>query len=72
MSDERDDRGFAELGAALPAPDLDSTTAERIALRARADLGAGPPKRRFILPIVVGVPALAYVVWTVCRVLDLF
>jgi hypothetical protein len=72
MSDERDDHGSAELGAALPAPDLDTTTAERIALRARADLGAGPPKRRWILPIAVGIPATAYVVWTLCQVLDLF
>ena len=69
MSDDFDD--LADLSRTLPAPDLDATTARRIALRAREDLGKGAPKRRWILPFAVGVPATAYGIYTLLRVLDL-
>lgn len=71
MSTE-DDPELAALRDALPAPDLDPVTAERIALRARAAVGKGVPKRRLVLPIVVGVPAVIYGAWVVCGILDIF
>ena len=67
-----DEADFAALRGALPAPDLDTTTAERIALRARAEVGKGAPKRRLVLPLVVGIPAAIYTAWVVCGILDIF
>lgn len=67
-----DDADFVALGRALPTPDVDATTAQRIALRARVDLGKGPPRRRFWLPILVGVPAAIYAAWAIAGILDIF
>lgn len=39
---DADRAGLAALGQALPALDLDASTADRIARRARPDLGRGP------------------------------
>jgi hypothetical protein len=65
-----DARQVTELGGALPPLDIDSTTAEQIARRARASVGKPPPRRRWILPIVVGVVAAAYAVWMILKAFE--
>ena len=61
---------LAELSQELPALDLDGTTAERIARRARHDLGHGPPLSRVVEPVVAAVVGGGYLVWTVLKVLE--
>jgi len=68
MTDEDD---LHALSRELPAVDLDSTTAERIARRARHDIGKGPPRRRLILPILAALLALGYAVWGVIKLIEL-
>lgn len=60
----------SELGGALAPLDVDATTAELIARRARQSVGKPPPRRRWILPIVVGVAAAAYAVWMILKALE--
>ena len=68
--DDQDAQKVTELGGALPPLDVDTTTAELIARRARASVGKPPPRRRWILPIVVGVVAAAYAVWMILKALE--
>jgi len=68
MTDEDD---LHALSRELPGVDLDSTTAERIARRARHDIGKGPPRRRLILPILAALLALGYAVWGVIKLIEL-
>jgi hypothetical protein len=67
---EDDAKQVGELGGALPPLDVDSTTAEMIARRARDSVGKPPPRRRFLLPIVVAVVAVAYAVWMILKALE--
>ena len=66
-----DAQQLAALASALPAIDLDHTSAVRIALRARQDVGKGPSPKRLVLPIVIGVTAVAYLGWMVAMLVEL-
>jgi hypothetical protein len=68
--DDRDARQLAELGGALPALDLDSTTAEMIARRARDSVGKPPPRRRWILPIAAAILTISYAVWAILKAFE--
>jgi len=65
-----DAKQLSELGGALPPLDVDGTTAEQIARRARASVGKPPPRRRWILPIVAAVAAIAYAAWMIGKALE--
>ena len=69
MTDERDP--VAEASQQLPALDVDATSAQRIALRARADLGRRRP-RKVIEAIVVGVFVAGFLAWAVVKVLSAY
>jgi hypothetical protein len=66
-----DENQLHEISRELPAIDLDATTAERIARRARHDLGKGPPRRRLILPIIAALVALGYAAWGILKLIEL-
>jgi len=66
-----DESQLHELSRELPAIDLDATTAERIALQARQDIGKGPPRRRWILPIIAAIVAIGYAVWGILKLIEL-
>ncbi|CAN5727793.1 hypothetical protein BH11MYX1_BH11MYX1_15600 [soil metagenome] len=68
MTDEDD---IAKLARGLATPDLDSTSAARIAEVARRDVGHVPPKRRLIEAILVGALATATLVWAVLKVVEI-
>jgi hypothetical protein len=68
--DHDDARKVTELGGALPPLDVDTTTSELIARRARASVGKPPPRRRYILPTVVAAVAVAYAVWMILKALE--
>lgn len=65
-----DEKKLAELGGALPALDLDTTTAEQIARRARDSVGKPPSRRRWILPIIAAVVTVSYAVWAILKALE--
>jgi hypothetical protein len=70
MTTEEDVKGLGELSRELPAIDLDATTAERIARRARDDVGKGPSPRRFVEPALAALIVLGYLVWVIIKVLE--
>jgi hypothetical protein len=70
MTPDDDAKKVTELGGALPPLDVDSTTAELIARRARESVGRPPPRRRWILPILAAVVAIAYAVWMILKALE--
>jgi hypothetical protein len=47
--------------------DLDTSAADRIAARTRRDVGHGPPRRRLILPILVGALAAITILWALYK-----
>jgi hypothetical protein len=65
-----DARKVSELAGALPPLDVDTTTAELIARRARARVGKPPPRRRWLLPILVAAVAIIYAVWMILKALE--
>ncbi|HWO21962.1 MAG TPA: hypothetical protein VNO30_24540 [Kofleriaceae bacterium] len=65
-----DAQKVTELGGALPPLDVDTTTAEQIARRARASVGKPPPRRRLLVPILVAAVAAAYAVWMILKALE--
>ncbi len=67
MSDE-DEKKVAEISQQLTALDVDSTSAQRIALAARNDLGRRRP-RKWIEAIAVAVFTGGFLVWAVIKVL---
>ncbi|MEJ7601940.1 MAG: hypothetical protein WKG01_28855 [Kofleriaceae bacterium] len=70
--DQDDDaQQLAELASELPTIDLDHTSAARIALRARQDVGKGPSPKRLVLPIVIAVTAVVYLCWMAAMLVDL-
>lgn len=69
-ADDDDAKQLADLSKDMPAIDVDSVTAERMAHRLRQDLGKPPSPRRFVLPIVAALVVLAYGVWMVLKVLE--
>jgi hypothetical protein len=68
--EEDDARQLAELGRGLPAIDVDATTGEQIARRARNDVGRGPPLRRWLLPVAALAVSLGYLTWTLLKVFE--
>ena len=66
-----DQAELAKLARGLAPPELDSTSAARIAEVARRDVGHGPPKRRLIETIVVGGLVLVTLVWAVLKVVEM-
>ncbi len=71
MTTDDDVKRLGELSGELPAIDLDATTAERIARRARDDVGKGPPRRRVLEPVLAAMIVSAYLVWALIKVLEL-
>ena len=61
---------LSELSRELPPLDLDATTAERIALRARADIGKRPSRVRLVLPILTMLVVAAYTVWAIAKLIE--
>ena len=70
MTTEDDVQRLGELSRELPAIDLDATTAERIARRARDDVGKGPSARRYVEPTLSMLIVLGYLVWVIVKVLE--
>jgi hypothetical protein len=68
MSD--DTTKLAELSRNLGAIDVDATSADRIAHRARADLGRGPSRLRFGEPVLVAIFTLSLLAWALIKVLE--
>jgi hypothetical protein len=66
-----DAQELADLAKHLPAIDLDNTSAERMALRARQDLGKGPPKGRLLLPILAVIVVVVYLGWIILKLVEL-
>ena len=70
MTDD-DARKVAELGGGLPALDVDNTTAEQIARRARESVGKPPSRLRWIVPITaVALAAAGYAVWVLLKLFE--
>lgn len=69
MNDD-DAQKIGELAGALPPLDVDGTTAEQIARRARGSVGKPPPRRRLVVPILVAVVAAAYAIWMILKALE--
>jgi hypothetical protein len=70
MTTEDDVQRLGELSRELPAIDVDTITAERIARRARDDVGKGPSPRRLVEPAVVSLIVLGYLVWVIVKILE--
>ncbi len=70
MTTEDDVKGLGEISRELAAVDLDASTAERIARRARDDVGKGPSPRRFIEPAVTALIMLGYMAWVVVKIME--
>jgi hypothetical protein len=60
---EDDAMELKQLAGGLPAVDVDPASADRIAVRVRHDLGHGPPKRRLIEAILIGILVALTFVW---------
>jgi hypothetical protein len=65
-----DAQKLTQLGGGLAPLDVDATTAEQIARRARASVGKPPPRRRWILPIAAAALAVTYAIWTILKALE--
>jgi hypothetical protein len=61
---------LSEISRELPPLDLDATTAERIALKARANVGKRPPRTRLVLPILAMLVVAAYTAWAIAKLID--
>jgi hypothetical protein len=70
MTMEDDVAKLAELSRELPAIDVDSTGAARIAMRTRQDVGRGPSARRFIEPAVATIVLGSYIVWALIKIAE--
>lgn len=70
MTPDDDAHQVTELGGALPPLDVDTTTAEQIARRARASVGKPAPRRRLVLPILAAAAAIAYAAWMILKALE--
>jgi len=65
---EDDATKLADLAKGLPSADLDVPSAERIAQATRRSVGHGPPKIRFVLPILVGLLVTITLGWALFHV----
>lgn len=70
MTMEDDVAKLAEISRELPAIDIDSISAERIAIRVRQDVGRGPTLRRFVEPVLATVLVGSYLVWAVITIAE--
>jgi hypothetical protein len=70
MTYEDDAARLGELGRELPSVDLDAASAERIAHRARGNVGRGPSLVRFVEPAIATVFAVSYLAWAIAKVLE--
>jgi hypothetical protein len=70
MTSEEDVTRLAEISRELPAIDVDATSAARIAMRARQDLGRGPSPRRYIEPAIAAIVTGGYLVWAVIKIVE--
>ena len=55
----------------LPSVDVDDRASQRIAARARMDLGRGLPKARFVLPIATALLVAGYIAWTIVKLVGI-
>ncbi|HEX3474130.1 MAG TPA: hypothetical protein VHT91_03765 [Kofleriaceae bacterium] len=70
MTDQDDAARLTEISRELPALDLDATTAEQIARRARDQVGRGPSPLRFIEPAIAVLLVTGYLIWSVLKALE--
>ncbi|MFT3691643.1 MAG: hypothetical protein QM831_00795 [Kofleriaceae bacterium] len=63
-----DQERLADIAKGLTHVDMDPDHAIRIRDRVRHDLGKGPPKVRFVMPIVVGLLSTITFVWAIYKV----
>jgi hypothetical protein len=70
MSDD-DAKKLAEISRELPPIDLDDASAQRIAQRAREQVGKGPPLTRFIEPAVIVLFTTSMVAWIVYKMIEI-
>ncbi|MBA3452001.1 MAG: hypothetical protein H0T42_02755 [Deltaproteobacteria bacterium] len=70
MTMEDDVAKLAELSRELPTIDVDSQSAERIAMRARQDVGRGPSPRRLVEPVLATLLVGSYLVWAVLKIVE--
>ena len=70
MSDD-DAKKLAEISRELPPIDLDDVSAQRIALRARQQVGKGPTLTRFIEPAVIVLFTTSMVAWIVYKMIEI-
>ncbi|MEO8842546.1 MAG: hypothetical protein ABI591_15665 [Kofleriaceae bacterium] len=65
-----DDDALKDLAKGLPPVDLDSQSAQRIAQLARRGVDHGPPRTRWVLPILVGLLVTITLVWALFHVYE--
>jgi hypothetical protein len=70
MTMEDDVAKLAEISRELPAIDVDASSADRIALRVRENVGRGPSPRRFVEPVLASVLVGSYLVWAVLKIVE--
>ena len=70
MTMEDDVAKLAEISRELPEIDVDSISAQRIAMRVRQDVGRGPSARRFIEPVVATALVGSYLVWAILKIVE--
>lgn len=70
MTYDDDAAKLHEISRELPAIDVDGTCAERIAFRARQDVGRGPSIKRLIEPTITAIAIGSYAVWAILKVLE--
>lgn len=70
MTTEDDVQRLGELSRELPAIELDANTAERIARRARDDIGKGPSPKRFVEPALAALMMLGYLAWVIVKIVE--
>jgi hypothetical protein len=71
MTGDDDAKKLAEISRELPPIDLDDVSAQRIALRARQQVGKGPPLTRFIEPAVIVLFTTSMVAWIVYKLVEI-
>lgn len=69
MTTEDDIANVSKLGRELVSCDLEAPTAQRIAERARDQLGKGPDPRRFIESVIAAAIIVPYAAWVIVEVL---
>lgn len=57
---------------ALPPIDLDRETADRIAARARGEIGRRQSPVRFIEPVAVAITSCGFLAWALLKIAEVF